>query len=71
MLRKTRSGLRLAHGLHHRLAVREFLGIDAGAMQDERQEVANAALLVDDEAYRHAAAGRGGIARARLRQLVM
>jgi hypothetical protein len=43
-------GAALGHGRRHRLAIGEFLGIDAGAMQDERQEVANAALFVDDEA---------------------
>ena len=36
----------------HPLAVGEFLGVDAGAVQDQRQEVPDAGVGVDDEAER-------------------
>ncbi len=45
-----------------RLAVGEFLGIDAGAVKNERQEMADARIGVDDEAER--GAGLAGVRRA-------
>ena len=43
------------------IAVGEFFGVDAGAVQDERQEMPDAAVFVDHEADRHAGgfSGRG------------
>jgi hypothetical protein len=46
-------GTRLAE----RRAVGEFHGVDAGALQDQRHEVPDTALLVDDKAERRAALG--------------
>ena len=39
-----------------RLAVGEFLGIDSGAVQDERQEMPDARIRIDDKAERRARA---------------
>ncbi len=53
-----------------RLAVGEFLGVDAGAVQDERQEMPDAAVAVDDEAQGRAPAAVMllGVARGRARR---
>ena len=41
----------------HRLAVGNLLGIDAGAVQDQRQKVPDAGVGVDDKAERRAGLG--------------
>jgi hypothetical protein len=57
-------GVAPGQGLRHRLAVGELLGVDAGAMQDQRQEMADAGVLVDDVADRDAARRSGAVGRA-------
>ena len=57
-------GVAAGDRLAERCAVGEFLGVDAGAMQDQRQEMADARFVVDDEAERHARGCSGGIATA-------
>ena len=56
-------GLALGERLAEGRAVGEFLGVDAGAVQDQRQEMPDARLFVDHEAQRRAFA----IARCRKR----
>ena len=43
----------------HRLAVGKLLGIDAGAVQDQRQKVPDAGVGIDDKAKRRAGLGAG------------
>ena len=47
---KDHIGRAARQGLAQSLTVGKFLGIDAGAVQNERQEVTDAAIAVDDEA---------------------
>ena len=56
---------RPSHRLPEACAVREFLGFKTDAMQDQRQELADARLVIDDKAGRHgrSAACRGGVCR--------
>jgi hypothetical protein len=54
----------LAQGLRHRLAVGEFPGVDTGAVQDQRQKMADAAVLIDDVADRDTARRTGSVGRA-------
>ena len=52
---------RLAPGQRrpHRHAVGKFLRIDAGAVQDQRQEMPDAGIGIDDEAKRRVCLGAG------------
>ena len=54
MSRKNEIGGAARQRLAQALAVGEFLGIDAGAVQDEREEMPDAGVAVDDKAQRRA-----------------
>ncbi len=45
----------------HRLAVGKLLGIDAGAVQDQRQKMPDAGVGIDDKAKRRAGLGAGRV----------
>jgi hypothetical protein len=53
-------GTALARSLGERLAVAEFFRVDPGPVQDQRQEVADAGVVVNDESQRYAGARVGG-----------
>ena len=60
-------GRALGGGLGERLSVGEFFGVDPAPVQDQRQEVADAGVFVDDEADRHAGAAGAGVGGASIR----
>ncbi len=45
----------------HRLAVGKLFGIDAGAVQDQRQKMPDAGVGIDDKAKRRAGLGAGRV----------
>jgi hypothetical protein len=62
-IEKHELGVAPRDGRRQCVAVGEFFGVEAGAVQDERKEMADAAVLVDDIADRHADARSCAIGR--------
>ena len=62
MLRKTRFGIRSLSAARISLAVGKSLGIEASAVQNEREEMPDARVAVDHEAERGGAPAPGASA---------